>query len=92
MVDINSHMVANSPEAVEVKDIDIDTVVRRKSMLASAVFVIASSIENPVNANTDTVTPNAEVSAVDMPSIYQIRHSLLAKDFPVSPCFPVRAL
>jgi hypothetical protein len=61
-------------------------------MLASAVFVIASSIENPVNANTDTVTPNAEVSAVDITSIYQIRHSLSAKDFPVSPCFLVRAL
>jgi hypothetical protein len=77
---------------VEVEDIDIDIVEGRKSMLASAVFVIASSIENPVNANTDTVTPNAEVSAVDITSIYQIRHSLSAKDFPVSPCFPVRAL
>jgi hypothetical protein len=61
-------------------------------MLASAVFVIASSIENLVNANMDTVTPSAEVSGVDITNIYQIRHSLLVKDFLVSPCFPVRAL
>jgi hypothetical protein len=59
--------VANSPEAVEVED--IDAVEGQKSMLASAVFVIASSIENQVNANTDTVTPSAEVSGADMHSI-----------------------
>jgi hypothetical protein len=59
--------VANSPEVVEVEDIDI--VAGRKSMLASAVFVIASSIKNPVNANTDTVAPSAEVNGVDTHSI-----------------------
>jgi hypothetical protein len=57
--------VANSPEVVEVEDIDV--VAGRKSMLASAVFVIASSIENLVNANM--VAPSAEVSGVDMRSI-----------------------
>jgi hypothetical protein len=75
-------------EVVEVED--IDAVVRRKSMLASAVFVIASSIESPVNV--DAATPSAGVSGVDITSIYQIRHLLSDKDFQAFLCFPVRAL
>jgi hypothetical protein len=86
MVYIESHKV----EVVEVED--IDAVAGLKSMLASVVFVIVLSIESPVNANMDTVTPNAEVSAVDITSIYQIMRSLSAKDFPAFLCFPVRAL
>ena len=57
--------VKECPEAVEVED--IDAVAGRKSMLASAVFVIALSIKNLVNANI--VTQNEEASAVDMRSI-----------------------
>jgi hypothetical protein len=63
-------------------------------MLASAVFVIALSIESLVNADMDMDmdTPSAEGSAVDITSIYQIRHSLLDKDFPVSLCFQDKVL
>jgi hypothetical protein len=56
---------------VEAEGIGIDVVAAtplaagRKSMLASAVFVIASSIESPVDADTR----NAEASAVDMHNI-----------------------
>ena len=75
-------------EVVEVED--IDAVAGLKSMLASAVFVIVLSIESPVNV--DALTRNEEASGVDITSIYPIRHSLLAKDFLVSHCFPAKAL
>lgn len=84
MVYIKSHKV----EVVEVED--IDAVAGLKSMLASVVFVIVLSIESPVNV--DAATPNAEVSAVDITSIYQIMRSLSDKDFLVSRCFPAKAL
>ena len=67
---------------VEAEGIGIDVVAAtplaagRKSMPANAVFVIALSIESPVDADADADTRNAEASAVDMHSIYQIRLSL----------------
>jgi hypothetical protein len=61
------------PEVVEVEGIDIaiDAAIclaaGRKNMLANVVFVIALSIESPVDV--DTVTRNAEVSAVGIHNI-----------------------